>query len=85
MTGNVTFACHETTVYSEEEGDLISTKDSSHCAGALIFMEAQEIAINNQMIRIAERLGIYDHKTLDMSAPVFHDQQSMVNHHGGKK
>lgn len=85
MTGNSTFACHETTEYNEEEGDMASTKDSSHCAGAMIFLEVQEIAIQNQMVRIAERLRIYDHKKLDMSAPVFHDQQSMIDHHGGKR
>lgn len=39
-----------------------------HCAGALIFLEKRNRP--NQMMRIAERTGSYDRRTLDMKAPV---------------
>jgi hypothetical protein len=50
MTGQ-TFACHKTT---KETGH----GNEQHCAGALIFLEAQ--ANPNQLMRIAERIGYYD-------------------------
>jgi len=49
------FPCHKTTV-EDEDGDLVANKDSKHCA--LIFME--KIGETTQMMRIAERLGMYD-------------------------
>lgn len=65
-----TFACHQTTVYVEDDegGDMEATSDSQFCAGALIMMERMEAP--NQSMRIAERLGVYDPSKLDMSAPV---------------
>jgi hypothetical protein len=54
-----TFPCHKTVDYSEnDEPDT----GEQHCAGALIFAEKHQVA--TQMMRIAERLGIYDHKKL---------------------
>lgn len=81
-----TFACHKTTVAcAVDDGfeDMEATKDSQHCAGALIMLEASGKAIGNQMLRIAERLGIYDHKGLDMNAPVVRSSSEFVNLHGG--
>ncbi len=54
------FACHKTTVDVEDgEGnsDREATENSQHCAGALIFHEKTG---STQMMRIAERLGMYD-------------------------
>lgn len=51
-----TFACHKTTT-EDDEGESIPSGDSSHCAGALIFAEVNGNA--TQMMRIAERLGLY--------------------------
>lgn len=62
------FPCHETTEeYEDENGgiDLIATKRSQHCAGAMIVLE--KAGKPNQMMRIAERLRVYDHTKLDMS------------------
>jgi hypothetical protein len=39
-----------------------------HCAGALIFLEKQDKP--NQMMRICERIGLYDRTKLDMDANV---------------
>lgn len=63
------FPCHKASdltedgTYEEKPGDK-----TPHCAGALIFLEKQERP--HQMMRICERLGMYDHTKLDMTAPV---------------
>jgi len=56
------FACHKTTRYSDDTGDMERTEQSRHCAGALIFAEKNRNS--TQMMRIAERLGIYDPRPL---------------------
>lgn len=56
-----TFACHKTTI-EDDNGHRVETKDSRHCAGSLIFSERNGNA--TQMMRIAERLGLYDAKAL---------------------
>lgn len=65
------FPCHKTAEYREgddgNEGFHASDK-SVHCAGALIFNEKRNTP--NQMMRICERLGFYDARTLDMKANV---------------
>lgn len=65
---NGEFCCHKTGVSNEETGDIEPTEKSQHCAGALIFLEKTHQS--HQMMRICERLGLYDPKRLDMSAPV---------------
>lgn len=64
------FICHETSVEvpDSEDGEHDRGPDSQFCAGALITLEKQGFA--NQMMRIAERIGIYDASALDMDAPV---------------
>lgn len=74
------FSCHETTVDADDDsGERWETTDSQHCAGALIFLEAQERP--NQLMRIAGRLGAYDPARLDMHAPVCHTRQAFVRQH----
>lgn len=63
------FPCHKACVVDEEEGAYVPRSDKTpHCAGALIFLEKQERP--HQMMRICERLGLYDRTKLDMNAPV---------------
>lgn len=71
------FACHKTTKYNAQ-GDLVATKISQHCAGALIFADKQDRA--HQMARINMRLGFYDPNLLDQAAfpLVFDDEDEMV-------
>ncbi len=57
-----TFTCHETLNYDTESGDPENTEKTQHCAGALIYCEKHESP--TQMMRIAERLRMYDHKAL---------------------
>jgi len=68
LIGDGSFHCHKTGTTDEDSGDFIPTESSHHCAGALIFLEKRDKP--HQMMRIAERLGMYDHTKLDMRASV---------------
>lgn len=83
-TKDAVFWCHETTVASEEDdGDMVATKSSQHCAGATILLE--KIDRPNQMMRICERIRQYDRTKMDMAAPVFDTPRQFVAHHGGRR
>lgn len=75
-----TFPCHETTQH-DDEGDHVQREDEQHCAGALLLVEAD--GAPNQMLQIAERLGIRDPDLLDPDAAalVFPDREAFVKHH----
>lgn len=60
------FPCHETTGV---KGEASAEGGTMHCAGALILMEKE--GWSSQMMRISERVGLYDHRKLDMVAPVY--------------
>jgi len=66
-----TFACHETVKLNEDGEPIQPSAEEQFCAGAMVMLENEDIAILNQMIRIAERLGFYDPEKLDMKSPVF--------------
>jgi len=72
-----TFTCHKTTVASSEseDGGMRDGPKAQHCAGALILLEKLERP--NQMMRICERLGLYDRHKLVMGAPVFDSFEDM--------
>ncbi len=78
LYGDQTFTCHKTNSF-DEEGNTVETEKSEHCAGAMIFLEAQDRP--NQMMRISERLGLYDRTKLDMRATVFDGLDLFVEHH----
>ena len=76
-----TFACHNTTNeegFDEDIGEYCPTGEEEHCAGVLIILEKLEQP--NQMMRIAERLSLYDRSKLDMHAPVFDDFEDWIEH-----
>jgi hypothetical protein len=76
------FPCHKTTNREEDEEGNTSSSPSSgeiHCAGALILMEKEERS--SQMMRIAERLGMYDPRKLNMAAPVYDSFEEMYEAH----
>lgn len=77
------FPCHKTVNYSSEDDDEafhgVVTSESQHCAGAMILLEHE--GKPGQMMRIAERLGIYDHRCMDMDAPVFISADEFICHH----
>lgn len=70
-----TFACHKTTEH-DEDGEYVRRDSEQHCAGALIMLEKMEQP--NQLMWIAERFGGYDRTKLRMDAPVFDDDESMI-------
>lgn len=76
----MTFACHKTLAPGDDElAEMDVTDDSQHCAGAMILLEKMEKP--NQMMRIAERLGMYDVRRLDMDALVYETDKEMINAH----
>lgn len=72
------FACHKTCdvvdgVFLERPKDK-----SPHCAGALIFLEKQNRP--HQMMRVCERLGMYDASKLNMAAAVVGKKEDCIRH-----
>jgi len=65
--GNAEFACHKTVDYSEEDAKVKAK--SEHCAGLLIMLEHMNQP--HQMMRISERVGVYDRSKLEMDSPVY--------------
>ncbi len=66
------FACHMACRVDEETSAYLPRSSKTpHCAGALIFLEKQQRP--HQMMRICERIGIYDRRKLNMDAPVVSD------------
>jgi hypothetical protein len=74
LGGRGDFPCHKTTVPTDDDdfedgdgcGGRKATKDSVHCAGALIFAEKNNT--DTQMMRVAGRLGMYDPRKLDQAS-----------------
>ena len=62
------FPCHKQCDLDDEGNYVSKGKKTAHCAGALIYLEKQ--GRPHQMMRICERLGMYDRTKLDMDAPV---------------
>ena len=57
---DMSFTCHKTLEKPSNE--------QQHCAGALIFLEKENRP--NQIMRIAERLGMYDHTKLKIDVDI---------------
>lgn len=74
------FPCHETTKF-DDDGDHVPTDSEQHCAGAMLILE--KLKQPNQMMRISERLGFYDHTKLDQEGYdlVFDDFGEFIDHH----
>lgn len=71
-----TFACHKSTGVGGQHKD----GKQRHCAGALIFSEKNDAP--TQMMRICERLGMYDRRKLEGFDDVFDDVEEMVEANG---
>lgn len=74
-----TFSCHKTTEESEDGSDRVDTDNTQHCARALILLESLERP--NQLMRIAERLGMYDYTQLKNQELVFKTANEFIKHH----
>lgn len=80
QTQGHTFACHKTTESDPDGNDRVITNESQHCGGALIFAEKNGNA--TQMMRICERLGMYDARKLEPHHDlVFDDLDEMLAAH----
>ncbi len=64
------FHCHKTGICNDES-EFVEGPNSQHCAGALIYNELHNAP--HQMMRICERLGMYDARKLNMKAEVRND------------
>lgn len=75
------FPCHKTTVSDDddEDGQRVEGPHTKHCAGALILLEKEERP--SQMMRICERIGMYDPGELNMDAPVYDSWEEMIKAH----
>ena len=71
------FPCHETVDYNAET-DHQAGAEAKHCAGALIYAEQQ--GVSTQMMRIVERLGMYDRTQLADAAVVWADLDEWLEH-----
>ena len=69
--GDGVFTCHKTGKSKDDE--------PQHCAGALILLEKLERP--NQLMRIAERMGEYDHTRLHMDEDIFDTLEEFIDHH----
>ena len=80
LNDNGSFSCHEHNVWDEDDqGRAFISEEKYHCAGALIFLEKQDRP--HQMMRIAERIGMYDRTKLDMDAPVCGSLDEFIDRH----
>lgn len=79
VASGATFSCHKHNEFDDEDEVV---KENQHCAGAMIMLEKMEQP--NQMMRIAERLGMYDMRKLDMKAPVYDTPDDMIEAHRRK-
>lgn len=60
IRNDLSFTCHKTLDKADQ--------DQQHCAGALIFLEKEDNP--NQLMRVAERLGMYDRTKLNMGVDI---------------
>lgn len=77
------FQCHATVDYADTDDDgngHANTPNAQHCAGALIMLE--HMGRPHQMMRICERIGMYDRTKLNMAAPVFRSATSFIRAQG---
>lgn len=87
LTSQGEFQCHKTIELGDGmvEGDenWVEVADDSKaqvCAGFLICLEHDDAP--NQMMRIAERLRLYDRSKLRMDAPVYRGVRAAIKAHG---
>jgi hypothetical protein len=87
------FHCHKTITIGAEAIDdevdcddtfreVIDDKNAQVCAGFLICLEHS--GAPNQVMRIAERLGLYDRNKLRMDAPVYRGIEIAIRAHRRK-
>lgn len=73
------FPCHKTVDYdtADENGDTVPSGDESYCAGAIAF--ALNTRMENQLLRIARRLGMWKPRDIKNRAEVFRSVSEMIS------
>jgi hypothetical protein len=77
------FTCHKTVTFGDDDDEPqpVHTGREQQCAGAAIILEKE--GMPGQMMRISERLGLYDRDRLDMQAPVYESLTAWVHAQDG--
>ena len=70
------FKCHKTLDYDTEDGEGQNTERTAICAGFAVI--AETAGTPTQMMRIAERMGMYDKGNLNMDAPVYKTARAFI-------
>lgn len=73
------FPCHKTVQFDDEGEALYDNEGRQACAGWLIMRERDENP--SQIMRIGERLQLYDRTKLNMNSPIYNDLYEMVDAH----
>jgi hypothetical protein len=69
------FSCHKTVNY--EAPGRKQLQGAEQCAGAMIFL--LNCGVQNQMMQVMQRLGVFDPDTLDRTAPVYRTRKEFEN------
>lgn len=77
------FYCHETTVYDEDSEEMTIGAGSLICAGFVKMVEAGGGSTN--MMRVAERIGLYDATQVERGADVWDQDEFAVVPEGAVK
>lgn len=72
------FVCHKTVDYSHFDKGR-KTSDTQPCAGFLICMQHDNK--KNDLMQLAERLGLYDPSKMNMDAPVYKGAAAAIKAH----
>jgi hypothetical protein len=71
-----TFTCHNAAYGRWHRDTYRPDRNDQHCAGALLLIHREDVG--HRMTQIAEQLGLYDPRTLDLHAPVFPTVEAML-------
>jgi hypothetical protein len=78
------FTCHKTVIYDYDEdgNDAFDVMTNGRaCGGVMVMLEKMQMP--SQEMRVAHRLGMFDHTKLDMDAPVFDTMNEWVEFQEG--
>ncbi|OTG87843.1 hypothetical protein [Acinetobacter sp. ANC 3813] len=75
------FPCHKTTIHDDDgEYDAFNPKEQA-CYGAIVVLEHEGKLFQNQMMRIADRFGMYQHHQINLSLPIVRSRSQFIAVH----
>ena len=63
------FSCHKTNDFDQDDGQATVTENSRECGGVMAMLERMNRP--SQVMRVGERLGMYDRHQMDPNAAVY--------------